>query len=298
MNATEWIDSLGLEAADKAVLQGIAAKKPQAFDGYLAQADYSRKMNELAADHKKLEADFNKKASEVDNFKNTLIQTRGKMNVEYQKAVSERDQAKNALQQVQSRMKMIADQHGIDIEEPGVVIPPTTPIAQPPPAFDPKELEGRFYTRDEAFNDAKGHAILQATFFDLCSEYQGLAGKPPANSRALMAEAVKALEEGRPINFEQLFDQHYGMTDLRTKRQEADRAEREEAIRREERQKIQSEQMVNTATGVVGQQPNSPALRFAEKHAAERAGSPDNTAAARRMRVANMLQEEAQKSVA
>jgi len=296
MNATEWIETLGLEAADKEVLKGIAAKKPQAFDGYLMQSDYSRKMNEL-------QADFDKKQREVDAFKNTLVDTRGKIDKQYKRAIEERNAAQAKLTTASARIKQVADENGLDYNEFGLDTAPAPAAAVPPvvPAThtqDPEEA-AKYYTRDEAFNDATGHAMLLATFTDLTGEYQDLTGKRPAGATALMEKAVAALKEGKPVRFTELFDQHYGMTDLRKQAQEKAQAERDETIRRDERQKVMSEQMVNQTQGQTQNGNQSPALQFAAKHAAANAPANGGTPAAdgmRRLRVAGLLQEEAVKA--
>lgn len=292
MTTQEWIDSLGVDANEKAVLQGVAARKPEAFNGYLTQSDYSRKMNELATERKRLEEDFNRKQAEVDSFKNTLVGTRDRMNKEYKTAIAERDAAKAELMQTQSRMKAIADQHGIEVGD--LPATPVTPAATPA-AIDHSELDKKYYGREEAYSDAVGNAMLVATFNDFTTEYFELTGKRPVGARQVMEKAIENLKAGRTVKFEELLDQHYGMSELRQNRSTTEAKEREDAIRRDERQKVQSEMMVNTATGA-RHDANSPALRFAEKQAAARAGSPDNTTAGRSLRVANMLQEEAVKA--
>lgn len=304
MNATEWIDSLQLEEADKTALKGIATKKPEAFNGFLAQNEFSRKMNELDTQRKSMQEDFDKKQRDVDSFKGTLIETRGKIDKQYKKAIQERDQALQALNAKDARIKEVADANGLDINDFGNLnLPPANSNGnagahangQSQTQQNDDELNKKFYTRDEAFSDATGQALLTAMFNDLSAEYQELTGKRPTGAVGLMEKAIEALKAGKPQKFDELFDQHYGMADLRTARSKQQQEEHDELIRRETREKVLSESMVNTASGTPGHVTNSPVLRYAEKKAAE-----SNTGATaqqqRSLRVANLLNEEARKA--
>lgn len=307
MKAAEWIDSLELPDADKAMLKGIADKKPDAFNGFLAQNEFSRKMNELDQEKKRLQEEFDRKQADVDSYKNTLISTRGKIDKEYKSATTQRDNALARLQAMEAKAAELAEQYGFEVSELGLNnLPPANGAAQNGNGAhanrqsnqnpDPDE-PSKYYTRDEAFADAAGHALLLAKFNDLVTEYQDLTGKRPAGATAMMEKAVEALKAGKPQKFDELFDQTYGMADLRQKASEKANQEREEAIRRDERQKVMSEQLVNQTHGANAMNGSqSPALRFAEKRAAAGEQTGPTAQQQRAARIATLLQEEAVKA--
>lgn len=297
----EWLDSLkNLSDDARSKLKesiGAAIKDhPEVdteFEGaILRQSDYSRHMNELKSQKEQLDQEYQSKNQEVERFKQRLVDARGRIDSTYREAIEARNILASRINETNAKIRKLADQEGFSVAELGLEdvkadAPPPNPGADHRP--DPNPAETPYITREDLLKETVAVPLFQAQIEDAVAEYYELYGKTIGiGEREKIAS--KAIRDGRSPK--EVAAEMYDFQTKRDERTAQQQKEHDEQIRADERQKVLSDQLAGQARGAHGvSQPNSPALRFSEKHAAQQGGQDISHL----LHAANTMEEEAKK---
>lgn len=188
----------------------------------LRQADYSRQSATIQAAQKELEtaqAEFKTKQEAVDRFNGELVTWKAGAETNFNKAVAEREKAERTAQAALARLKALATANGLDENE---VLKDIEVVPVPDKKNDQQTVDTSGFVRKEDLQRGIAEsALVDATIYDVASEYQELTGKPLRNAAELVSEAIRAQ---KPIS--QYVAEKFDFAKLRNDKAEAAYKER------------------------------------------------------------------------
>lgn len=186
-----WLKDLELSDDERKVLEPVLAKEPvskKIGESFLRQSDYSRRMNELSEEKKRLEAQLQQKLKEADDYAQGLVIWKGTADQTLAQREKELQKLQTELQSTKDAMSKISTEYGIDATQ----YLQGTSTAVPTKTFD-ETLLGGYVKRDDfqkAVNDAMQFPQVAAELMDLNSEHYELFGKRLPNNRKLVEAAI------------------------------------------------------------------------------------------------------------
>lgn len=187
----------------------------------LRQADYSRQSATIQNAQKELEtaqAEFKAKQEAVDKFNGELVTWKAGAETNFNRAVQEREKAERTAQAALARLKALATANGLDENE---VLKDIEVAPVPEKKVESTMDTSGFLRKEDLQRGIAESALVDATIYDVTSEYQELTGKPLRNAAELVAEAIKA---NKPIS--QYVAEKFDFAKLRHDREEAAYKER------------------------------------------------------------------------
>lgn len=157
----------------------------------LRQADYSRQSAEIQKAQKDL-ADAQEtarlKQEAVDKFNGELVTWKAGAETNFTKAVQEREKAERTAQAAMARLKALATANGLDENE----VLKDIEVA-PVPEVKKNDVDTSGFLRKEDLQRGIAEsALVDATIYDVASQYHELTGKPLRDAAGLVAEAIKS----------------------------------------------------------------------------------------------------------
>lgn len=242
-----WLKDLELSDEERKVLEPVLAKdqvSKKIGESFLRQSDYSRKMNELGEERKKLEATLQQKLGEIDQYEQGLVSWKGNADKTLETREAEVRKLNEELKSTREAMSKIQQDYGID---------PGQYVAAPSRAVPEKQIDeavlGNFVRRDDfqkAVSDAMQFPQVAAELMDLNSEHYELFGKRLPSNRGLIESAIKNKKSIREVWADQ-----YKVEDRRAELSKKSHDEEIERVRQETEARVRSE------LKIPAQRPNS-----------------------------------------
>lgn len=231
MDLNEYLNSLAADGAmsaeDRTALAGILSKNPNAADravkGYMMQADYTKKTQQLAADRERAASELNE------------------LNKQLSKALKDLEAGKISNATYRSRLESISEEYGIDVKDVLEAQPQQQQTQQQQTANDPnKTLEERLKRAEQ--NYFTGPEIT-ALMMDAQNEYIDLFGSLKGFKASDVLKYARenniALRGNAETGTTGAFERLYKTSDrLMEKRVEAEVNKRLEAARAEDQKKL------------------------------------------------------------
>ena len=201
-----WLDGLKKEGnlsdeSFKALEQSLDNGKADEYvkGSQLRQNEFSSKMASVQAAQKAVEdasSALATKESQVTAYQTELGTWKAGADKNFQKAITERETALNKANAAMARLKSLAVANGLSEEDVLKDLDVSiTPQPNPKPGETPFDTS-QFITRQNLQQTVQESALIDATIYDVASEYQELTGKPLKGAGELVKEAIKA---GKPL---------------------------------------------------------------------------------------------------
>lgn len=235
LDVKKWLkDELGFtdaELTDEFVARFDTTRAEKIEKGFLRQADYSRRMNELQSKNDQL-------TQEIADW--TEVQTTTATQAEERRVALETlETEKLKLHQAVTRL---AEQAGLKVDDvlKGVE-PPKRPEATPPAAFDPTPLQTQL-------GAATSYLLTFATELPIImAEHKALTGED-LDPRKLRDELVTRANAKKGTDPRAVWEEMYGIGEKRTAKATADRAAEITAAEQRGREAAKSEAAIPGAT--------------------------------------------------
>jgi hypothetical protein len=211
----EWVKSLGLpEDKAKIVLESFGAPEvlTKVGETVLARQDYSRNMDKLKAEEKRLAEDFAKKVAEEDRKSTEYATSVGKWKTEKEevlnKATKAREEAEAKLVAAQAKIKEIAPTYGIPEDQLSSILTPVVARTEPRREDPPRNENGEFISKEEFNKTVMNYAKLPAIITTLEREHVRLFGP-----NAEMPDWMAMVDAGKPLK--QAWEEKYKVPERR-----------------------------------------------------------------------------------
>lgn len=259
----KWGADLGL-SADEVKQAEALLNKPERIakleKGYLAQADYSRQMNEGQKKLGDAQADYERRGKELQESLEAMDRLRG----DTTGALEKEQKRAQALEERAIRSEMVlrrvATQAGLEpdevVKEIGVEVVPRTDV-KPAPTEDLTKMFDQFGQR--VGTGFRTMAEMQGELFDIQAEHQALFGKPLVGSKALIDEVLKS---GGKVSVRDVWEKTHNVAQAKEEAHEKEIERRISEARKDEGIKVRSEMELGVSRGSEsGFEFDSPVLR-------------------------------------
>lgn len=195
----EWVNGLGLsEDKKKVVLESFGAPEvlTKVGETVLMRSDYSRQMDALKAEQKKLEDEHKARVAKEDSFHGELQAWKDGKEKEFKEAVAAREASEARLTAVQAKVKELAPTYGIPDDQLSTIMTPLEKTASPTvkTGDQPRDAEGKYVPKDEFNKIVTDYAKLPAIITVLEREHIRLFGP-----NAEMPDWIAMVEAGKPL---------------------------------------------------------------------------------------------------
>lgn len=280
-----FVKDLGLPAEKAKIVMdaiGSDAATLEKFGGHvLRQSDYSAKMGDLQKQKDALEADYQKKVNDEQNFHSSLVSWKSEKEKEAEGIIAKaKEEAQGKLTAVQQKIRELAERNGIpESEIKDMVDANIAPVRASDGNADPlRGLDGRFVSVKEFADTARYYAKLPAIQMSLEREYFRLFGDdaPEPNWDKLIDDTQRVNESraaGQKLSLAQMFEQTYKLPEKRAEVATKRRQEEIDKARKEGEEaalvKFRAEHPDLSTRTVDRERRGSPILEQARTHAAE-----------------------------
>ena len=236
-NLNAWLDDLGITGDQRKPFEELLGKEEvskKLQSQFLMQSDYTKKTTELASKQNEIEAQIQKKLTEIDQYEQGLVTWKGNADKVYEKKEAEVARLSQELEATKSAMSKIQTEYGIDPSQ--YVSQPANPVQVK--TFDESVLGG-YVKRDDfqkAVADAQQFPYVTAQLMDLNNEHYELFGKRLPKATDLVAEAIKQKKSLRDVWADQ-----YKVEEKRTELAKKAHDDEIAQVRQETEMKVRSE---------------------------------------------------------
>lgn len=228
---SKWLDDLKKEGnltddAFNSIKASFDNPKADEFvkGSTLRQSDYSRQMDSVKQAQKAVEdaqRDFQTKQAEVNAYKGTLDTWKAGAESKFHKAVKDAEAADTKATAALNRLKAVAQANGLDETEvlKDLTIPVNPNLQNPnTPNMDTSKFLTADQLNEQVSRAARETAFVDATIYDLASEYRRLYGQePPAGfAKSLVEGAIKS-----KMTLDEYATKEFKFVDKRTEASEA-----------------------------------------------------------------------------
>jgi hypothetical protein len=263
-----FVKELGLpEDKAKAVLGAIGSDGAtlEKFGAHvLRQADYSAKLNELATEKTRLEADFQKKREEEDRFHAGVAswKTAKEKEVADRMAQATAD-AEAKLNAARDKVKSLVARGAVLEDDVKDLL--TAPTATTTTRTDdqPRDANGKYLSREEFQNEASFFLRIPGLVTSMEREYFRMFGNDaPAPNWELVMESAKKIKSAQPMRdaFEQTYKLPEKRAEIAKKQHDDDIAAAEKRGAEAARSKMLAENPEISGRTVSRERPGSPIL--------------------------------------
>lgn len=199
----EWVKTLGLSEEDQKVVLdklGADAVVGKVGEGVLAQADYTRRQQELKATEEKLKTEVADRIKAEDAFHGEVASWKQGKEKEFVDAVNARQAAETALASVRDKIKGLATTYTIpEAEVNPLLAGAPNPNPNPNPNPQPRSDDGRFVKPEDLAALQRDAVLVPAILQQIADDHRRLFPNQAidmvaivkgaqANNRSLVAE--------------------------------------------------------------------------------------------------------------